>query len=316
MNTPRVSILIPCYNASETVARAVDSALSQTFTDLEVIIADDGSTDDSLEVLARYADDARVRVSAESHRGGNATRNRLIQMARGEFVQFLDADDELEPRKVEACLSLFGTGVDMVFTDCWVVDAGYRRREMLEPPRGDLVEYFIRHSVITMLPLCRTRTLRDAGGFDAALPCCQEYELHLRLARHSWSRVEKVPDALCVYHRMAGSVSSNQSRIFLTKAGILLRLAEALERAGDLNQARRNAIASEVLMCVRELSVTGCPVEARELYDRARLLAPTVPYPAKWPLRVAVAVMGPVRAENLRAVVVQLIRKRSNGAMR
>jgi glycosyltransferase involved in cell wall biosynthesis len=86
---PRVSILIPCYNASATVVRAVDSALAQTFGDIEVIVADDGSTDASLEVLERYRGDARVAVHAEPHRGGNGTRNRLLELARGEFVSRL-----------------------------------------------------------------------------------------------------------------------------------------------------------------------------------------------------------------------------------
>ena len=67
---PRVSILIPCYNASATVERAVDSALAQTFRDIEVIVADDGSTDASLAVLERYRGDARVSIHAEPHRGG------------------------------------------------------------------------------------------------------------------------------------------------------------------------------------------------------------------------------------------------------
>jgi glycosyltransferase involved in cell wall biosynthesis len=86
---PRVSILIPCYNASATVVRAVDSALAQTFGDIEVIVADDGSTDASLEVLEHYRGEARVAVYAEPHRGGNGTRNRLLELARGEFVSRL-----------------------------------------------------------------------------------------------------------------------------------------------------------------------------------------------------------------------------------
>ena len=162
--TPRVSILIPCYNASATVERAVDSALAQTFPDIEVIVADDGSTDSSLEVLERYRGDARVAVHAEPHRGGNATRNRLLELARGEYLQFLDADDTLAPEKVAACLAAFGPDVDVVFTDREFHggDAGQLGR--YPAPDGDIVTYFIRNSVVTMLPVSRAADVRAVGG--------------------------------------------------------------------------------------------------------------------------------------------------------
>lgn len=309
MSPPRVSILIPCFNAARTVGRAVESALAQTHRNIEIIVADDGSSDDSLAVLQQYSDNQRVTIYAEPHRGGNATRNRLIELASGEFIQFLDADDELRPSKLEASLAAFACDVDMVFTDRWIVDDHGRTPEILKDPEGDLLEYFIRTSVVTMLPLCRTVTLREAGGFDATLACCQEYEFHLRLARGHWKRVQKITQPLCIYYSTPGSVSSNAARTFRTKAAILISLAQDLERDSALDERRRRAIGDQLFSCVRQLCYAGESEEAKALYAKARSLAPSAQYPAKWPLRVAVRMVGPVAAESLRKIGKRRFRK-------
>lgn len=299
--TPRVSILIPCYNASATVERAVDSALAQTHRDIEVIVADDGSTDASLAVLKRYRGDARVSIHAEPHRGGNGTRNRLLELARGEYVQFLDADDELDPEKVEVCVAAFEGDVDVVFTDREICTGDTRQLGRYPEPAGDIVTYFIRNSVITMLPLSRLTDVKSVGGFDPSLPCCQEYELYLRLALHRWRRVRHLPVPLCTYYVTAGSTSSNQGRVFATKADVLLGFLEKLRKLGQVDDRRIRAIAIELLGCVRQLCFAGRDEEALELFSKVRRLSPTTPYPGKWPLRLAVKLVGPVRAERARA---------------
>lgn len=299
--TPRVSILVPCYNASATVERAIDSALAQTFRDLEVIVADDSSTDASLAVLERYRGDARVSIHAEPHRGGNGTRNRLLELARGEFVQFLDADDELAPKKLEACLAAFTEDVDVVFADREICTGDTRQLGRYPEPTGDIVTYFIRNSLITMLPVSRLADVEAVGGFDPSLPCCQEYELHLRLALLRWRKVRHLPVPLCTYYVTAGSTSSNQGRVFATKADVLLRFLEKLRKLGQVDDRRIGAIAIELLGCVRQLCFAGRDEEALEVFSKVRRLSPATPYPGKWPLRLAVSLVGPVRAERARA---------------
>ena len=297
---PRVSILIPCYNASATVGRAVDSALAQTFRDIEVIVADDGSADSSLEVLKRYRGNARISVHAEPHRGGNGTRNRLLELAQGEYVQFLDADDELAPKKLETCLAAFTEDVDVVFTDREFHggDAGQVGR--YPEPTGDVVEYFISNSVVTMVPVSRLADVRAVGGFDASLPCCQEYDLHLRLALHRWRKIRHLPIPLCTYYVTPGSISSNQGRLFATRAAVLRRFAEEELGVEGLTRGRRDAIATEIMVCSRILLRGGRDDDAVGAYAFARSLSPAPPYPAKWPLRLAVKLVGPVRAERAR----------------
>src|ERR1700730_16393596 len=94
-----VSILIPCYNAERWVAQAIRSALAQTWPDKEVVVVDDGSTDGSLEVIQSFGD--VIRYETRPNRGGNVARNRLLELAPGEWIQYLDADDYLLPDKIE-----------------------------------------------------------------------------------------------------------------------------------------------------------------------------------------------------------------------
>ena len=307
---PRVSILIPCYNASATVVRAVDSALAQTFGDIEVIVADDGSTDASLEVLEHYRGEARVAVYAEPHRGGNGTRNRLLELARGEFVQFLDADDELDPEKVGVCLSHFRPGIDVVYTNHRVRSGGEAIDKCLPEPVDDMVAYFVVNSVAIHEPLHRRRPLVDAGGFDESLPCCQEYELHLRLACRFWQGMKHIPESRCTVYVTPGSVSSNKGRIFSTKARVLLKFLGEWQDAGIVNDRWREAVAEELLGCVRQLCFAGRDEEARELFSKVGKISPATRYPAKWPLRVATRLVGPVRAEKVRAWLVSRLGKR------
>src|SRR3954463_8415699 len=96
--SPLVSIIIPCFNAERYVGDAIRSALAQTYDSIEVIVIDDGSTDGSLKVIKSFGD--AVRIESQPNAGACAARNHGIDLARGEYVQFLDADDLLHPEKI------------------------------------------------------------------------------------------------------------------------------------------------------------------------------------------------------------------------
>src|SRR6266568_6487042 len=110
-----VSILIPCHNAERWVAQAVESALAQTWLQKEVLVVDDGSQDGSLDAIKKFGD--RIRWETGPNRGGNHTRNRLLELARGEWLQYLDADDYLLPDKIERQVEFLAAhpATDIVF---------------------------------------------------------------------------------------------------------------------------------------------------------------------------------------------------------
>src|SRR5215469_11597547 len=131
-----ISILIPCYNAERWIAHTIDSALAQTWNEKEVIVVDDGSTDRSLDVIRRFRD--RIRWETSPNRGGGAVRNRLLELAHGEWIQYLDADDYLLPNKIAAQVRFITAypDLDVVFGPTTVEHwSGYTtRRELLAIP--------------------------------------------------------------------------------------------------------------------------------------------------------------------------------------
>jgi glycosyltransferase involved in cell wall biosynthesis len=110
-----VSILIPCFNAERWVGQSIESALEQTWTNKEIIVVDDGSTDGSLEIIKRFGD--RIRWETRANGGSNRARNRLIDLARGEWLQYLDADDYLKPDKISSQLDVIDAypEIDVLF---------------------------------------------------------------------------------------------------------------------------------------------------------------------------------------------------------
>ena len=103
--TPQVSVVIPAYNCAAYGGQAVDSVLHQTYTDWEIIVVDDGSQDDTRLILEQYGD--RIRYIYQQNQGVSIARNRGIELARGEFIAFLDADDYFFPDKIAAQIAVF-----------------------------------------------------------------------------------------------------------------------------------------------------------------------------------------------------------------
>lgn len=179
-----VSVIIPCYNSEDYVTETVNSALNQTYEHVEVIVVDDGSTDGSQGLLRKFGDRIRLRIKANA--GAPAARNDGLEMARGEFIQFLDADDILIPDAVERRLGAMHPNDGAVFGDIQAIDEQGCRKQCLSipPPKSviDNVVPFLRHNIHTPLPLHRRERIYQVGGFAEGMPSCQEYNLHVRLA--------------------------------------------------------------------------------------------------------------------------------------
>jgi glycosyltransferase involved in cell wall biosynthesis len=180
-----VSILIPSYNAARWIGAAVDSALSQSYPHTEVVVVDDGSTDGTLDEIQRFG--ARVRWERADHGGANAARNRLLELARGEWLQYLDADDYLQPEKLTAQAAHLQShpDADVIFSpitiDHWS-PAGSRLELLPIPEPRDpwilLARWFLPQTGAT---LWRKQAIVDVGGWAPQQPVCQEHELYLRL---------------------------------------------------------------------------------------------------------------------------------------
>jgi glycosyltransferase involved in cell wall biosynthesis len=213
MSGPVVSIVIPAYNAAWCVGRAIDSVLGQTFTDFELIIVDDGSSDDLAQALSPYG--TRVRLIAKQNGGLSSARNAGIHAAKGRYVAFLDADDWWMPEKLAHQLAWMQTHEDAVFcsTAARVVDP---QGEMIGEwrcgscPNGTLEAIFSTNAHVAgsgSAVLARRRALLDAGGFDECLRGLEDVDMWMRLSIQG--RYLCIDEPLVVILKRRESVSRN-----------------------------------------------------------------------------------------------------------
>ena len=268
---PRVSVVIPCFNAERFLAAALDSALAQDGPSLEVLVADDGSTDGTPAVLARYA--GRVRVLHQDHRGPAAARNACLRAARGEYVALLDADDRFRPGKLARQAAVLDARPDigLVSTGWVVVDAGGRPlpQQGWSREEGDVRRRLLlgnlAHPVAVMLR--RTQAL-DAGGFDESLQVNEDWDLFLRLALRG-ARWACVDEPLCEYRVHGGQSHRRVRMVYETRLRILDKTFGAPEFPAELREARADAYFEAHLTGAAELFVAGEPVAAEAAFRAA-----------------------------------------------
>ncbi len=222
---PLVSVVVATRNYGRYLAGAVRSALGQTCGDLEVILVDDGSTDDTPAVVRPYLSDPRVRYLRTDGLGQSRAKNLGIQHARGPFVAFLDGDDEWLPTKLERQLPLFADpAVGVVFTRRITMDANGVDQPIVDQPgsRGVVYDEFLKRNPVCFSSVVVRREVFDAVGmFDPALPLAIDYDLWLRVARHY--AFDYVDEPLVRYRSGHGSLSGRLVERLTAVMGILRR---------------------------------------------------------------------------------------------
>jgi len=243
-----VSILIPCYNAERWITHAIDSALAQTWNDKEVIVVDDGSTDSSLDVIRGFRE--RIRWETGPNRGGGAARNRLLELANGQWIQYLDADDYLLPNKIAHQMDFIAAniGLDVVFGPAsWEYWSEHDiRREVVpipQPPHDHWVLLAGWQLPQTGAPLWRKQAILDVGGWNLDQPCCQEHELYLRLLICG-KRFAYHPTNGAVYRQWSTDTLCNRdiSEVHRRRLEIEQRLEDYLRVSNQLSRERLHAI--------------------------------------------------------------------------
>jgi glycosyltransferase involved in cell wall biosynthesis len=180
-----VSVVIPCYNQGRFLGEAIESVLAQTGGDSEIVVVDDGSTDDTAAVASRYG----VRYISQRNQGQAAARNNALAHVSGEFVVFLDSDDRLLPCAFEVGLRALSDHPGCAFTagrcivfgpDGPLTDVKYEPVVERDHYRSLLRNNFIWMPGVTMF---RTAIVRSVGGFRTAVTGAEDYDLYLRVAR-------------------------------------------------------------------------------------------------------------------------------------
>lgn len=210
----RVSVVIATYNMSRFLAESVDSALNQTYRNLEVCVVDDGSTDDTEQVLAKWKDDPRVIVVRQANQGQATAKNRGVKETRGEFIAFLDADDRWLPTKLAKQIPLFeAPRTAVVYTEIGCMDEngnplvhGKTRRYRGRVTEPLLLENFVPY-VTTVV---RRGAFEEVRGFDQAIDMGIDWDLWLRISvRHEFDFVD---EELTQYRVWSGQMSKKYRR--------------------------------------------------------------------------------------------------------
>jgi glycosyltransferase involved in cell wall biosynthesis len=210
---PLVSVVIPSYNSAKTLGRALESVLSQSYRNIEVIVVDDGSTDGSADLAAAYK---RVKVIRQENRGAGPARNNGLQHSSGKYVAFLDADDYWD----EKCLATLvaaaeASAADIVYCGWQNVGMAGGRGEPFIPPDYENVE----KSEVFLggcrwpihAALSRRSAIDDVNGFDERWTSCMDYDLWLRMA--TTHRIKLVPHVLAYYvHHEGEQITKNRYR--------------------------------------------------------------------------------------------------------
>lgn len=216
MTAPRVSVIVPTYNRATDLARCLESLRAQTFKDFEVLVCDDGSTDDSGAVCERFR--ALIDVSynwAENFGGPARPRNRGVQLARAPYVAFLDSDDWWTERKLAESVAALDAGADVVYHDLYQVGSARQRffwrkrrtRQLATPVFRDLL--LNGNALCSSSVVLRRDVLLRAGGFseEHSLIAWEDYDAWLKMARVT-ERFVRLDATLGYYWTGGGNISS------------------------------------------------------------------------------------------------------------
>ncbi len=203
-NTPKVTVFIPVYNREQYIGDAIKSILAQTFSDFEILLVDDGSTDSSTDKIRSFSDPRIRLVCNEENLGIPRTRNRGVELARGEYMAMLDSDDLAYPHRLEKQIAFLDSHQEFAQIGSWcrMMDAqGHVLNKIKRQPvlSDDIhAQFLFRCAMSNRSIMARTAILQEYG-YRNDFPRCPDYELHVRLAKKY--RLGNIPECL-VYGRI------------------------------------------------------------------------------------------------------------------
>ncbi|MDB9376117.1 glycosyltransferase [Nodularia sphaerocarpa] len=259
MKTPSlVSVIIACFNADKWLREAIDSCLQQTYSNIEIIVIDDGSTDNTLEIIKSYEN--KIIWQHLPHQGGNHARNRGFDLSRGEYIQYLDADDYILPEKIERQVKfLEERKADVVYGD-WRYQHHLSNGSILldniqiSQSQTDVLASLLANWWVALAALLYKRTaVENSGGWDETLKAAQDRDFFISVVMNKATVVYQ-PGCYSIY-RKYGSVtvsSSSKTRWVKSHYIVLDKTAKKLLEINKLSLEYRHALAKSYLQLARE----------------------------------------------------------------
>lgn len=222
---PKVSVVIPSYNRADFVAETIRSVLDQTYQDFEIIVVDDGSTDNTKEIVDSFKD-PRIKYIYQENRGASGARNTGINASIGEYIAFLDSDDIYLPNKLEMDIRMVDSdhNIGIVCSDAYIFDSEtgeiYRRYWQKNPYLGPFDPQTASKNALKLLlsrgcfikgstPLVRRAVFKAVGLFDESIRHSQDWEMWIRILAHSRYTVGIINLPLVKCRRHSASLTTN-----------------------------------------------------------------------------------------------------------
>ena len=266
--SPRVTVVVPCHNLGAYLDQAVDSVFAQTFQDFDIVIVDDGSTEEATRRLLESYERPRTRVFRTENRGLSAARNFGLQHTAAPYVCALDADDRLAPTCLERSVATLDADPSLAFASHWVRTFGDEEREW-KPERCDLAAV-LDMNTINGAALTRRDAILAVGGWDESMrDGCEDWDLWLTLLERGY-RGAIIPEVLFFYRRRTGSMSRvmMQTDVHLGVFGYILEKHRESYRRHLAPLALRREI--EIARLLREIHDLDCDHHAWLLPELAR----------------------------------------------
>lgn len=276
MSYPLVSVVIPVFNAEEFIADTVESALSQTYPNVEILAVDDGSSDSSAQILSEFGES--IRYLSRENGGPAAARNTGISAARGTYIAFLDADDLWEPDKLAAQVELMehNPEVGLVHTGSVVFDSTreypFRSKQLpkLMAPSEAFPALFSGNFISTSTVLARSKLFSSLGSFDESMDffAVEDYDMWLRFACNAG--IGFIPEPLLRYRLHAEGISKNINRSYRNETNVINKwYASGSDCLSHLTLKPRDRYANIACAWADDLLWAGTTREAVDLLIRS-----------------------------------------------
>jgi glycosyltransferase involved in cell wall biosynthesis len=237
---PRVSVIMPAYNAGQWIAATLDSLLAQTFTDFEILVGDDGSKDDTAAIVASLAQrDARIQLHHLGHKGAYAARNAMLEKARGHYVMFHDADDLSLPHRMAEQVAFLDSHSEFAAVSCNVIKfssqppdvaAHVSTAKAFAEERYELRPFhYSKRNFPFPASMMRADALRKTGGFRPCFDFAEDADFIFRL--EETGRLARLEQPLFLYRQHANN-TARRAPYRQTESSVLSRVVARQRRKG------------------------------------------------------------------------------------
>lgn len=280
MNLPLISIIMPCYNAAHVIKQTITNLYQQTFKNFELIVVDDGSTDQSLSILNQLSGQfPNLHIISQDNRGPGPARNKGINAAKGKFIAFLDADDSWDPECLTKLYQALINAPDCVLAYCGWQNKGLKanRCKPYIPP-----DYEPNDKLFSLLRACpwpihavltNKSAIEKVKGFNESWLTSEDFDMWLRIA--AFGKIVRVPEVLAYYHHQQGEqISANKLRTTLNHWGVQKAFLNDFPNiARSIGSAKvKSCTDGELLKCAYEQYWHGELLVAYTLFRKVFLL--------------------------------------------